>query len=79
MTDVQACVEHMLTFSGRTPRDVVFQEEPTGAGLPPAQCQHHFQLPDQPVLDPGQPQVPCPHLRPLPAAVRTEATVRPYI
>lgn len=72
-----ACVKPTSTFSGRAPRDVVLQEEPTGTGFPPAQRQHHLQLPDQPVLDSGQPQVPCPHLRPLPAAVRTKATVRP--
>lgn len=67
----------MLTFSGRAPRDVVLQEEPPGPGLPSAQRQHHLQLPDEPVLDPGQPQVPRPHLRPLPAAVRPKAAVRP--
>lgn len=65
-----------LCASCRAPRDVILQEEPSGAGFPQAQRQHHLQLPDQPVLDPGQPQVPRPHLRPLPATLWTKAAVR---
>lgn len=61
----------------RASRDVNLQEKPSGAGLPQTQRQHHLQLPDLPVLDPGQPQVPRLHLRPLPASVWTEATVSP--
>lgn len=60
----------------RAPCDVVLQEEPPGAGFPQAERQHHLQLPDQPVLDPGQPQVPGLHLRPLPASLWAEAAVR---
>lgn len=56
--------------------DLLLQAEPPGAGLPKAQRQHHLQLSDQPVLDPGQPQVPRLHLRPLPETVGAKAAVR---